>query len=85
MIGLYGFRVMFASDKVILTREASFIGMGYANNKIYMLILMNNDSNMSFDYSCGVEFIFHINTHSVWHYEFGYIGKRTMNRMLQSD
>jgi len=46
---------------------------------------MHNDSNMSFHYACGVEFISHINTRNYWHFELGLIGKRTMDRMIQCD
>ncbi|PON88984.1 hypothetical protein TorRG33x02_152130 [Trema orientale] len=64
LLGIHGFCVMFESDKVVLTKKGSFIGKGYAKDKIYLLSLVNNNIASS-SYFSGVEIISHFDVYNI--------------------
>ena len=73
----HGFRVVFDSQKVIISKKGSFIGKGYAKDNMYLLNL-NKDISIS-------TYIVDANDKHVWHYRLGHIGSNSINRMISHD
>lgn len=57
LLSHHGIRVVFETDKVILTNNGTFIGKGYAKHKMYLLSTMN-ENIMSSSYVCDLNYNF---------------------------
>ena len=70
----HGFKIVFDSQKVIISKKGSFVGKGYAKDNMYLLNI-NKDVAIS-------AYIVDAYDNYVWHYRLGHIGSNTLNRMI---
>ena len=60
LLGKAGVRILFASNKIVLTKNDAFVGKGYCNQGLFMLNvydIINNNASSSFTYivdSCDI-------------------------------
>lgn len=68
ILGKVGVKVMFESDKVVLTKNRVFVGKGYLNSGLFhlnVLELMNNNASTSFAYLVECD--------DIWHARLGHV------------
>lgn len=67
----HGFKIVFDSQKVIISKNGSFVGKGYAKDSLYLLSI-NKASNSTYI----------VDDFNFWHYRLGHIGSHAMQRMI---
>ena len=78
MLNKFGFRLVFESDKFVLSRRGMFVGKGYALNGMFKMNVMvvTNDINKT------ATFIYMLERSNVWHGRLGHANFNSIRRLL---
>ena len=79
LLNKHGFRMVFESDKVILSKSGMYVGKGYATDGLFKLNVMTiiNKENKSFAYL--------LESSDVWHGRLGHVNYDTIRRLINLD
>ena len=71
-------RILFDSDKIVLTKNDAFVGKDYCNQGLFMLNfydIINNNASSSSAYI--------VDSCNIWHGRLGYVNFSYMNKMVE--
>jgi len=72
LLNKFGFKVVFESDRFVLTKGSAFVGKSYLFEEMFKLNLINKVKN----------FAYLIDSISLWHNRFGHVNTRRMHDMI---
>lgn len=76
------FRLVFESDKFVLTKRGMFVGKGYAQNGMFKLNVIAKTENMNENASTSA---YLIESSNVWHGRLGHVNFNSMRRLIKLD
>ena len=68
LLGKVEVRILFDSNKIVLTKNEAFVGKGYCNHGLFMLnvfYIINNNASSSFAYI--------VDSYDIWHGRLGHV------------
>ena len=76
----FGFKIVFESDKVVLTKNGLYVGKGYALNGMFKLNVMvvNNGMNKT-----GTSSAYLLESSNVWHGRLGHVNFNSIRRLIK--
>ena len=79
LLNKHGFRMIFESDKVILSKSGMYVGNGYVSNGLFKLNVMTiiNKNNQSSVYL--------LESFNLWHGRLGHVNYDTLRRLINLD
>ncbi|KAJ9684091.1 hypothetical protein PVL29_016537 [Vitis rotundifolia] len=78
LLGKAGVRILFDSDKIVLTKNDAFVGKGYCNQGLFLLNvsdIINNNASSSSAYI--------VDSCDIWHGRLGHVNFSYMKRMVE--
>ncbi|KAD4384796.1 hypothetical protein E3N88_24964 [Mikania micrantha] len=82
LLNKHGFRLVFESDKFVLTKRGMFVGKGYAQNGMFKLNVIAKVENMNENVSTSA---YLIESSNVWHGRLGHVNFNSMRRLIKLD
>ncbi|KAD7117956.1 hypothetical protein E3N88_05224 [Mikania micrantha] len=82
LLNKHGFRLVFESNKFVLTKRGMFVGKGYAQNGMFKLNVIAKVENMN-EYASTS--IYLIESSNVWHCRLGHVNFNSMRRLIKLD
>ncbi|KAD2393513.1 hypothetical protein E3N88_40490 [Mikania micrantha] len=82
LLNKHGFRLVFESDKFVLTKRGMFVGKGYAQNGMFKLNVIAKVENMNENASTSA---YLIESSNVWHDRLGHVNFNSMRRLIKLD
>ena len=79
LLNKHGFRMVFESDKVILSKSRMYVGKGYVFDRLFKLNVMTiiNKNNQSSVYL--------LESSNLWHGRLGHVNYDTLHRLINLD
>ncbi|GJV82426.1 retrovirus-related pol polyprotein from transposon TNT 1-94 [Tanacetum coccineum] len=79
LLNKFGFRLVFESDKFVLSKNQMYVGKGYAVNAMFKLNVMvvKNDINKMNSFAYLIE------SSNVWHGRLGHVNFNSMRRLIK--
>ena len=74
-----GIKVVFESNKLILSKSRNFVGKGYSYDWMIKLCTNDNINKMASNYA----YMCDINSLSLWHNRLGQVGLNTIKRIVK--
>ncbi|CAL2253197.1 unnamed protein product [Prunus armeniaca] len=74
-----GFKLVFESDKFILTKGGLFVGKGYLADGLFKLNVTGNDA---FNNNINKVSVYFAESSNIWHARLGHVNYRSMHRMM---
>jgi hypothetical protein len=68
----HGYKLVFESDKFVLTKNSTFVGKGYAENRMFKVNLIKENA-----------FVYIVDSFSLWHARLGHVNYDSVNHMVQ--
>jgi len=80
LLNKFGFKIVFESDKVVLTKNGMFVGKGYALDGMFKLNVMvtKNDMNKASTSSAYI-----VESSNVWHGRLGHVNFDSIRRLIK--
>lgn len=78
----HGFKVVFESNKVVITKNGNFISKGYLRDGLFSLNVMDFDLNKIACYSFSTSSIANVECYNTWHGRLGHVNLNTIKRMM---
>ena len=78
LLSKHGFRIVFESDKVTLTKSGMFVGKGYAADGLFKLNVMTVVNNINESTSSA----YLLESSNVWHGRLGHVNYDSMRRLI---
>ena len=75
LLNKHGFKLVFESDKFVLSKGGIFVGKGYMYQGMFKLNIINNTSI----------FAYIVDSISLWHARLGHVNTRKMHDMVNLD
>ncbi|KAD3336335.1 hypothetical protein E3N88_31854 [Mikania micrantha] len=82
LLNKHGFRLVFESDKFVLTKRGMFVGKGYAQNGMFKLNVIAKVENMNEN---ALTSAYLIESSNVWHGRLGHVNFNSMRRLIKLD
>ena len=80
LLNLQGFKLMFESSKVVISKNNVFVGIGYVCDCLFKLNIME----CVVSNSCNSRsYVYHVSDCDVWHGRLGHVNYNTINRMIR--
>ena len=79
LLGKVRVRILFDSNKIVLTKNEAFVGKGYCNKGLFMLNvydIINNNASSSF-------FAYIVDSYDIWHARLGHVNFSYMKKMVE--
>ena len=76
LLNKHGFRMVFESDKVTLSKSGMYVGMGYVSDglfKLNVLTIINKDNKSS---------VYMLESSNLWHGRLGHVNYDTLRRLI---
>ena len=74
-----GYKVVFESNRVVITRHGNFIGKGYICDGLFKLNLMSHSINKISNIS---SFVANVECSNMWHARLGHVNLNSIKRMM---
>lgn len=78
----HGFRLVFESNKVVLTKNGHFIGKGYLDENLFKLNVMAISQNVVESYE-DKSFIYLLECSHLWYVRLGHVNFNTLQRLMK--
>ena len=78
----HGCKVVFKSNKVVITKNDNFIGKCYLYDGLFSLNVMDSDLNKITCYSFSTSSIANLECSNTWHGRLGHVNLNTIKRMM---
>jgi len=78
LLGKVGVKVLFESDKIVMTKNNVFVGKGYCDQGLFVL----NVSNV-IDESGFVSFAYIVDSYDIWHARLGHLNSLYVIKLQQ--
>ena len=79
MLNKHGFRMVFESDKVILSKSRMYVGKGYVTDGLFKLNVMTIIDKDNKSSVCLLE------SSNLWHGRLGHVNYDTLRRLINLD
>ena len=80
LLNLQGFKLVFESSKVVISKNNVFVGKGYVCDGLFKLNIME----CVVSNSCNSRsYVYHVSDCDVWHGRLGHVNYNTINRMIR--
>ncbi|KAK9052683.1 hypothetical protein SSX86_029313 [Deinandra increscens subsp. villosa] len=80
LLNKFGFRLVFESDKFVLSKRGMFVGKGYAQNGMFKLNVMTVKKNINKNASTSA---YLIESSNVWHGRLGHVNFNSLRRLIK--
>ena len=78
LLGKAGVRILFDSDKIVLTKNDAFVGKDYCNQGLFMLNVYNIINNNASSSSAYI-----VDSCDIWHSRLGHVNFSNMKKMVE--
>ena len=78
LLGKEGVKIMFDSDKIVLTKNNAFVGKGYCNQGLFMLNVLQIMNNKAYS-----SFVYMVDSCDVWHGILGQVNFPYIKKMVE--
>lgn len=72
LLSKHGYKLVFESDKFVLTKNSMFVGKCYAENGMFKLNLIMENA-----------YVYIVDSFSLWHDRLGHVNYDSVNRMVK--
>ena len=82
LLNKHGFRLVFESDKFVLTKSGMFVGKGYADCGMFKMNVMAIKPN---DNEINTSSTYLLESSNIWHARLGHVNFNTLRRLIKLD
>ena len=72
-----GFKVVFVSDKVVISKNDMYVGKGYLSDGLFKLNVMTINNNKNNDSSAYL-----LESDNLWHARLGHVNYKSLKKMI---
>ena len=75
-----GFKVVFVSDKVVISKNDMYVGNGYLSDGLFKLNVMTINNNKNNDSSAYL-----LESNNLWHARLGHVNYKSLQKMINME